>query len=274
MQATNIENFKEDYPFKGWMHDNEIVQNLSIKELSLVGSHDSFAYITQKNTLVFPLSVVPNPIHGFIKKWSLTQKLSLYQQCKAEVIIIDINHLYDIHTKQAKMMFDLIWEKCGEHLVVSDQKKLDVPIKKLIEMKQRLFLFCLDTNCGLPRYVWHRQFLESYWPAKNTTKKMMKKLPINAEKALQKDIITVVQAVVTPTLGSIQKSTYLSKFPSSTLKIAKQTNPIVLDWLETNPTFINIILVDRIKKNDAFVQEMIKRSVVTALSKTNKSGNL
>ncbi|EKE42198.1 glycosylphosphatidylinositol diacylglycerol-lyase, putative [Entamoeba nuttalli P19] len=179
-----------------------------------------------------------------------------------EVIIIDINHLYQINSlNNFQSLCLLIEECCSKHLVLNDYNKFIIPLSQLVHIKQRLFVFCLNPfNQKLPLYLFPQDQIDSIWPNKNETRKMLKRLDYNSKVYQNNQKLTIIQAVVTPSIKSIRKSYYTKKYPNSTIKIAEKTNPLVLKWLQTSSAFVNILLIDNVKMNDEIVHFMIRRN--------------
>ncbi|ELP89805.1 phosphatidylinositol-specific phospholipase C X domain containing protein, putative [Entamoeba invadens IP1] len=206
-------------------------------------------------------------LHGFYcirLEDALKEIVQFLDEHADEVLIVDMNHIFNVKSKTVmKKLYNLIEGLCAKHAVLDDSDKIHAPLKSLVRLHQRMFVFCLNlphVNLPKPLFVFDHAQVTSLWPNRNTTSRMMKVLSNNTRKAKDLTQPTIVQAIVTPSISSIRKSFYDKEYPATTLMIAQETNPVVLNWLHSQHTFINILLIDDIGKNDQIVAEMIKRN--------------
>ncbi|KAL7722732.1 Phosphatidylinositol-specific phospholipase C X domain-containing protein [Entamoeba marina] len=298
---------------KRWMVSSNVL-NLSIKQLTLPGSHDCFTSTLNTNMVAAkPYNSLPPILNSFIKNWSKTQTLSIFQQLEegvryldiriqkyddciytvhglycvplltllkdilkftrenpTEVLIIDINHCYDMTINDHNETIESITNLLKDVLVHSSPEQLDRAIIELIEENKSIFFFYEYPKSITPhKLIWSQEDIASYWPNKSTFNNVSTEIMnvglnwINQHR----NKVTVLQVLVTPTEDTIKKG-YIpfNQTPSTLQKLTMKYKPNAYDFItETLKEFhINVLLLDYIEKDDKFVEECIQRSIKTS----------
>ena len=191
----------------------------------------------------------------------------------SEVVIIDINHVYEMEVEDHLKLLNQMSELFGELLVPSEKINLNVSLNELIERKQRVFLFYdRPEEVPLPSTIWSQSDIASYWPNKTNCTDVVTNI---TEEGLQwiderREKVTVLQFIVTPTFDTIKNGVFHSNVPKSIEDIATSSRENFLSYMKSDVMreyHINILLIDYVQRNDEFIKECISRSIKSSKDK-------
>ncbi|KAL7717776.1 Phosphatidylinositol-specific phospholipase C X domain-containing protein [Entamoeba marina] len=285
-----------NYPHENWMGLYDVL-NLSIRQVTLPGSHDCFSYdINSHSKPVAPFNIVPKSLSSVMRGWSITQKLGITEQlqegiryfdmriiqynkviytvhgllCKpllsllteifvflqshpSEVVIVDINHCYDMNEKDHLQNFYNIISLFGDMLVPANEKNLSCPLQELVDLGQRVFIYYeRPSNISLPTCIWSQNSIASYWPNKTNVNGIIERIENQGIEWIDN-----------------QRLKKNSNYSSSVQDAAEGARDKLLAFLNEPKlaTFhVNVLLLDFVEKNDIFIAECITRCVVTSKS--------
>jgi len=101
----------KDYPYANWMRNSNI-QNLTLQQITIAGTHDSGSYQLTDELFGFPelyeiMAEIADklgiPVTYIIKQWSQTQTVDFYTQFLDGIRYVDIRFIYDNTTNVWKL---------------------------------------------------------------------------------------------------------------------------------------------------------------------------
>ncbi|BFU20995.1 glycosylphosphatidylinositol diacylglycerol-lyase, putative [Entamoeba histolytica HM-1:IMSS-B] len=197
----------------------------------------------------------------------LTQLSEFIWYHKKEVIILDINHIYNMNKEDNEKILEIISCLFNGISVECNPNNLNIPLEVLVSNNKRVFIF-YDYPKEVKRfpYVWGQDFIHSYWPDRPTFQEVSQRILTDGMNWInnRRTGITILQIILTPTNKSI-KSCYLSVSNSKSLKgVSYKVKENFFQFLhskELESFPINILLLDFIQINDPFIQLCIERSI-------------
>jgi len=174
----------------------------------------------------------------------LEDVVDFLKNCPKEIIILDLNHFYDLNMESHAILANRIVEILG-HLLCPSFRGPAVTFNELWENSENIILIYHDPYITEqnPKF-WPPHKITSPWPNTTSVSDLFKFLPQTIQNR-PKDALHVTQGILTPTINTIILG-ILPTFPSSIKQFVKKFNQKMVSWVleECLNRPLNIFIMD------------------------------
>lgn len=184
-----------------------------------------------------------------------------------EVLIIDINHTYNMNEYDYAELSLHLSNFFAEKLVPCVDGGLECPLKDFVRHQHRIFIFydCPD-SVEIPPTLWRQRHIASYWPDQCNEDHLIADIEAKGKRWVdeRRSRVTVLQIILTPNGHSIRCG-YIpfTRYRTSLKRMAVQSKKKLLPFMYSRSMMqfpINVLLLDFVETNDAFVEYCIQRT--------------
>lgn len=184
-------------------------------------------------------------LHGLYgqKLETLLQEIAAFLRSHPkEVVLLDVNHTYNMTDFLHKQCLSMILEICG-YSMCPFKAADSLTLEKLWSKHQQVVVFYHDDSAKQNLMFWSGDYIPNPWPETDNLKELMGILETNYQKPRSPNQFYVTQGVLTPTFFYIV--THVEKSLKGDLD-TKVAQPFI-DWLKTKKSGaqgINICILD------------------------------
>lgn len=183
---------------------------------------------------------VPYICHGkYSEKFSnIIQQINDFVQKpenKNEIILLDLNHFYEMNTTDHDMLISELIHRLGARLADSDHYSPDTPLKEFWHDGKQIIVFYSNRN-AVKKYpeLWSSHSIWSPWPNKQSVGDLIEALNNNLETHTPDDGFYVIQTQVTVDAKFVIDTIYKLYLPQSIHDNVLNYKQKIYDWLYSN----------------------------------------